>query len=163
MPCCCQHSQVLAFLSGSIVCLPLFFSLSHADHPPSCFSASLNVACHPPASMPACLHPTSLRVCCLSPLLSAALLQNSLERNSEHFYLSRNGPERNCEVPECYSLQQNGSEQKSEPFLSSAEWLGTEFRAFSVPRNRRNSDGMNQNFRLFRIPRNNFFLGNWQP
>ncbi len=34
-------------------------------------------------------------------------------------------------------------------FLSSAEGLGTEFRAFSVQRNRRNSHRMNQNFRLF--------------
>jgi hypothetical protein len=47
--------------------------------------------------------------------------------------------------------------------LNPVEWLRTEFRAFSVPRKRRNSDGMNQNFRLFRVPRNNFFLGKWQP
>jgi hypothetical protein len=33
----------------------------------------------------------------------------------------------------------------------------------SVPRNRRNSDGINQNFRLFCVPRNNFFLGIWPP
>ncbi len=31
---------------------------------------------------------------------------------------------------------------------SSAEWVGTEFWAFSIPRNRQNSDGINQNFRL---------------
>ncbi len=48
-------------------------------------------------------------------------------------------------------------------FLTSTEWLGTEFRVFSVPRNRRNSDGMNHNIRLFRVPRNNFFPGKWQP
>ncbi len=33
--------------------------------------------------------------------------------------------------------------------LSSAEWLGTEFRAFPVPQNRRITDRMNQNFCLF--------------
>ncbi len=48
-------------------------------------------------------------------------------------------------------------------FLSSAEWFGTEFRAFFVPRNRRNSDGINPNFRLFRVPRNIFFSENGNP
>jgi hypothetical protein len=70
-------------------------------------------------------------------------------------------------------MVQNGIAQL---FLTSAEWnsevpelrsfkvhsvfslFGTEFRAFSIPRNRQNSDGMNQNFRLFRVSRNNFFL-----
>jgi hypothetical protein len=51
-----------------------------------------------------------------------------------------------------FYIPRNGSELNSEFFLSSAEWLGTEFRAFSVPRNRYNSDGMYQNFRLFRVP-----------
>ncbi len=45
--------------------------------------------------------------------------------------------------------------------LSSAEWLGTKFLAFSVPRNRRNSNGMNENFHHFCIPQN-IFLGKWQ-
>ncbi len=35
-----------------------------------------------------------------------------------------------------------------------------EFQAFSVPRKRRNSDGINQNLRLFRLLRNNFLLEN---
>jgi hypothetical protein len=52
----------------------------------------------------------------------------------------------------------NGLERNSELFLSAPEWLGTEFRAFSVPRNSRNSDGTNQNFYLFRVLRSNFFL-----
>ncbi len=38
--------------------------------------------------------------------------------------------------------------------FSSAEWFGTEFREFPIPRNSRNSAGTNQLFRLFR---NNFF------
>jgi hypothetical protein len=42
-------------------------------------------------------------------------------------------------------------------FFSSAEWFGTEFRKFSVPRNSRNSAGTNQLFHLFRLPRKNFF------
>jgi hypothetical protein len=46
---------------------------------------------------------------------------------------------------------------------SCLEWLGTEFRAFSVPRNRRNSDGLNQNLGLFRLPRKKIFLRKWQP
>ncbi len=41
--------------------------------------------------------------------------------------------------------------------------LGTEFRAFSVPQNRRNSDWMNQNFRRFRVPRKFFFSENGNP
>jgi hypothetical protein len=49
------------------------------------------------------------------------------------------------------------------PFLSSAEWLGTEFRVFSVPQNRWNSDGLNQNFRLFSVPGNNIFSENGNP
>jgi hypothetical protein len=48
-------------------------------------------------------------------------------------------------------------------FFSLAERFGTEFREFSVPRNSRNSAGINQLFRLFRLPRNNFFVGNCQP
>ncbi len=55
-----------------------------------------------------------------------------------------------------FSLLQNCSERNSELFLSSGEWLRTEFRAFSVPWNRRNSDGMNQNFRS--VLRINFFF-----
>jgi len=47
--------------------------------------------------------------------------------------------------------------------FSSTEWFGTEFREFCVPRNSRNSVGINQLFRLFRLPRNNFFVGNCQP
>jgi hypothetical protein len=43
-------------------------------------------------------------------------------------------------------------------FLSSAEWLGM----FSVPLNRQNSDGVNQNICMFHLPRNNFFLQKWQ-
>jgi hypothetical protein len=48
-------------------------------------------------------------------------------------------------------------------FLSSVKWFGTKFCVFSVPRKRRNSDGMNKNFCLFRVSWNNFFLGKWQP
>ncbi len=61
----------------------------------------------------------------------------------------------------CFFKKWFGTEFRT--FLSSAELFRTNFRAFSVPRNRQNSDGMNQNFRLFRVPRNNFFLGKWQP
>ena len=49
------------------------------------------------------------------------------------------------------------------PFFSSAERFGTELREFSVPRNSRNSAGINQMSCLFRLPRNNFFVGNCQP
>jgi hypothetical protein len=105
-----------------------------------------------------------------------SLLRNFMEHNSEHFYLPRNGLERNYDS-NCFFLLHNGSERNSElflsstewfrtefrVFLSSTEWLGTKFRAFSVLQNRRNSDGMSQNFRLFRVPRNFFFLGKWQP
>ncbi len=60
---------------------------------------------------------------------------------------------RGIDSERCYSAEKNVI------FL----WLGTEFRAFSVPRNRRNSDGMNQNFRLIRVPRNFFFSQNGNP
>ncbi len=58
------------------------------------------------------------------------------------FYLPRNGLERYDEAPNVFSFIRKGSERNSELSLASAEWLGTEFRAFSVPRNRRNSEGM---------------------
>ncbi len=48
-------------------------------------------------------------------------------------------------------------------FLSFVELLGAEFLAFSVPRNKRNSDGMKRNFNLFLVLQNNFSLGKWQP
>jgi hypothetical protein len=67
------------------------------------------------------------------------------------------------------SLPLNGLEQNSKCLLlflfhrtefrvvfSSAEWFGTEFREFPVPRNSRNFAGTNQLFRLFNLPRNNF-------
>ncbi len=47
--------------------------------------------------------------------------------------------------------------------LSYMEWLGMESRAFSIPRNRRNSDGINHNIRWFSAPRDYFFLGKWNP
>jgi hypothetical protein len=47
--------------------------------------------------------------------------------------------------------------------FSSEKWFGMEFRGFSLPRNRRNSDGTSVCSDLFRIPRNFFFFGNWQP
>ncbi len=59
----------------------------------------------------------------------------------QRFFLSLNGSD------EFSSVFSSTSERNSELFLSSGEWLRTEFRAFSVPRNRRNADGMNQNFR----------------
>jgi hypothetical protein len=74
-------------------------------------------------------------------------------------FLSLNGLERNSE---CFSLLQNAKFQATS---SSAEWFGTEFQGFlssvewlgakslSIPQNRRNSDGMEQNFLLFRVPR----------
>ncbi len=81
-------------------------------------------------------------------------------------------------IPSCF-LPRNASEWNSESlllflfhgtefraFFSSAERFGTEFREFSVPRNRQNSAGRNQLFRLFRLfrlPQNNFFVGNCQP
>jgi hypothetical protein len=93
-----------------------------------------------------------------------------LERNSEHFYLPRNVSQRNYEVPSVFSsakwfrtkselvyFHRNGFGREFRIFLFSAERLGTELRAFSVLWNRRNSDGMNQNFRLFPVPWN-FFL-----
>ncbi len=46
--------------------------------------------------------------------------------------------------------------------FSSTECFGTEFRAFSVPRNWRNSD-KSLKIRLFRIPRNSFFSENGNP
>jgi hypothetical protein len=55
----------------------------------------------------------------------------------------------------CFYLLRYGSKRNSELFIV-RRMTGTEFRAFSVPRKRRNSNGMNKNFRLFRLPRNNF-------
>ncbi len=83
----------------------------------------------------------------------------SMERDSELFSLPRNGSDRNSEC--LHLILFYGKEFRT--FFSSAEWFGTEFREFSVPRNRRNSAGTNQLFRLFRLPRNNFFVGNCQP
>jgi hypothetical protein len=45
-------------------------------------------------------------------------------------------------------------------FLSSVEWLETQFQVFSVPQNRWNSNRINQNFLLFHVPQNNFFSEN---
>jgi len=50
----------------------------------------------------------------------------------------------------CFFSSIKWFKQNSEQFLFSANWLGMEFRVFSFPRNRRNSDGRNQNIRLFR-------------
>ncbi len=78
--------------------------------------------------------------------------ENSSERNSEVFSLLkmvRNG------TPRFFSFE-NGLERNSEVFFSSEKWFGTEFRGFSLPRNRRNSDGTAACSVLFRIPRNIF-------
>jgi hypothetical protein len=83
---------------------------------------------------------------------------NGSERVSTSFFLSINGSERNSEFFLCemvqngilsififhgmvrnkntkfkvFSLRRNGSE-RNRALFSSAEWLGTEFQAFSVP------------------------------
>ncbi len=74
----------------------------------------------------------------------------SMERNSELFFLPRNGSEWNSESLLLFLL--HGTEFRA--FLSSAERFGTEVREFSVPRNSRNSAGTNQLFSLFRLPLN---------
>jgi hypothetical protein len=77
-------------------------------------------------------------------------------------FIFRNGLEQITKFQVIFSSRKwFGSESRA--FLYSEESLGTEFRAFFVPRNTQNSDGMNQNFRLFRVPRNNFLLGKRQP
>ncbi len=73
------------------------------------------------------------------------------EQNSELFSLPWNGSELNSES---LLLFLYGTEFRV--FFSSAEWLGTEFREFSVQRNTLNSARTNQLFRLFRLPQNNF-------
>jgi hypothetical protein len=124
------------------------------------------------------LQQTELRAC-FSP-------QNASERNSELFlfrgkvligipsvciYFCFTDPN-----SEWVSLLRNSLERNSvglllflfhitefRAFFPPAEWFGTEFRKFSVPRNSRNSAGTNLLLRLFRLPRNNFFVGNCQP
>jgi hypothetical protein len=60
-------------------------------------------------------------------------------------------------------LQFCSTVRNSEHFSLPRNGFGTEFRDFCIPRNSRNSVGINQLFRLFRLPRNNFFVGNCQP
>jgi hypothetical protein len=60
-------------------------------------------------------------------------------------------------------LQFYSTVRNSEHFSTPRNGFGTKFRGFCVPRNRRNSVGINKFFRLFRLPRNNFFVGNCQP
>ncbi len=70
------------------------------------------------------------------------------ERNSELFSLPRNVSERNSEsFASIFSTVLN-----SEHFSLPRNGFGTEFRDFCVPRNRRNSVGINQFFRQFRLP-----------
>jgi hypothetical protein len=123
-----------------------------------------------------------------------SLLQYRSERKSEYFYHLQSGSEGNNKILSVFLFYQIVQSRipsififrkivlneitkfrvfrkwlgtKFRAFLSSAEWLGTEFWAFSVPRNRRNFDRMNQNFRLFRVPRIIFFSENgnagWEP
>ncbi len=78
------------------------------------------------------------------------------------FYLQGNGLERNLKVPSVFIF--HGLVRKGfRAFLSSAEWLGKEFRLFSISWNIRISIGMNPSFRLFHVPWNNFFLGKRHP
>jgi hypothetical protein len=97
------------------------------------------------------------------------------------FYSILCSPGHVCSTAVCaslyvYSMLKNDSEHISESslcslfhgmefraYLSFSEWFGTEFREFSVPRNSRNSVGINHLVRLFRLPRNNYFVGNCQP
>jgi hypothetical protein len=85
------------------------------------------------------------------------LLRNgSAEQNSEHFYFSQNGSEQNYKVLRgflFYEMVRHGIPS----FFIFGGMTRTEFLAFSVSRNRRNS------FRLFRLSRNDFSLGKWQP
>ncbi len=108
------------------------------------------------------------------------LLRNDLERNYEvpslfsstkrfrtefrAFFSSAKWFVAKLQSSECFfTLLQNGLVRNHAFFLSSAEWLGTEFQEFSVSRNRRNSNGMNQNVRLFRVPWKIFFPKNGNP
>jgi|LakMenEpi03Aug12_release.lakeMendotaPanAssembly.Ray.scaffolds.fasta_scaffold2927815_1 hypothetical protein len=50
----------------------------------------------------------------------------------------------------------SGPEQNFELFIICGK-AGTGFRVFFAQRDRRNSDGLNQNFRLFVVPQNIFF------
>ncbi len=96
------------------------------------------------------------------------------------FFSSKNGSERNSvgflfqemdrnKIPRVFLFQekvQNGfpkvfSSKKwlgteFRGFFSSQKWFGTKFRCFSLPRNRRNSNGNATCTVLFSIPRNNF-------
>ncbi len=79
--------------------------------------------------------------------------------------IPRNGSERSYE-PECFSLLRIGSERNSELFYfpgmdrNSAEWLGTENRAFF-----KQSEFLRNESKVpsGRVPRDNFFLGKLQP
>ncbi len=76
-----------------------------------------------------------------------------------HVHMLKNDLEHISESSLCFLF--HGMEFRA--FLSLSEWFGTEFREFSVPRNSRNSVGINHLFRLFRLPRSNYFVGNCQP
>ncbi len=111
----------------------------------------------------------------------------STERKSELFSLLLRGSEGNCESMILFLFPRK---KEFRVVFSSAKVLGREFREFAsifaqgnripscflfrgrvrngiprvfVPRNSRNSVGINHWFRLFRLPRNYFFVGNSQP
>ncbi len=101
-------------------------------------------------------------------LLEYFLFQKWLGMEFRGFFSSKNGSEQNSEV---FLIQKwfGGMEfwwffsfekwfiTEFWEFFSSEKWFGTEFRGFSLPLNRRNSDGTAVSFVLFRIPRNKFF------
>ncbi len=77
----------------------------------------------------------------------------SNKQNWDHVFLPRNSSEQNSESFILFLFY--GTE--FQVVFSFAEWFGTEFREFSVPRNSQNSVGTNNLFRLFRLPRNYFW------
>jgi hypothetical protein len=89
--------------------------------------------------------------------------ENGSEWNSEFFFLPKmvqNG------IPKFSLLKMvwkgiprfYHSKTEFQGFFSSKKWFGTEFRGFSLPRNRRNSDETPVGSVLFHIPRNNPLL-----
>jgi hypothetical protein len=74
------------------------------------------------------------------------------EWNSELFSLPRNGFGTEFQVFASIFVPW----YRIPSIFSYAKRFGTEFRQFSVPRNSRNSAGINHLFRLFRLPRNTF-------
>jgi hypothetical protein len=74
----------------------------------------------------------------------------STVRNSEHFSQLFG-----MEFRELASILFHGT--KFRAFFSLAEWLGTTFLEFSVPRNKQNSVGTNHLFHLYCLPWNYFF------